>query len=107
MRQSQPVVQRDTSDSRQTQTKEGGGRAPVVTRPPLCGSLVPVPSPPHHPGPITHIHIQKLQQPSVALGTHVEAAEAVKAVHIASRFPPLPAGLPKTNHRLSERNITD
>lgn len=74
MRQSQPVVLRDTSESRQPQIKEEGGRAPIVTRPPLHGYLVAP------PGPITHIHIQKLQLQSTTLGIDLKAAKPEKAV---------------------------
>ena len=70
MRQSEEVALRDTSVGRQPQIKEKGVQAPIVTRPPLHGYIV-APS-----GPITHIHIQKLQQQSATLGINAKAAKA-------------------------------
>lgn len=55
MRQSEQVVLRDTSGGRQAQIKEKDDWAPIVTRPPLHRYIVAP------PGPITHIHIQKVQ----------------------------------------------
>ncbi len=69
MRQSEQVVLRDTSGGRQAQIKEKDDWAPIVTRPPLHGYIVAP------PGPITHIHIQKVQQQCATPGTDAKAAK--------------------------------
>lgn len=55
--------------SRQAQIKEEEDGAPIVTHPPLHGYTVAP------PGPMTCIHIQKVQQQFAALGTDPEAAK--------------------------------
>lgn len=69
MRQSEQVVLRDTSGGRQAQIKGKEEWAPIVTRPPLHGYIV-VP-----PGPISHIHIQKVQPQCATPGTDAKAAK--------------------------------
>lgn len=69
MRQSEQVVLRDTSGNRQAQIKEEDDWAPIVIRPPLHGYIVAP------PGPITHIHIQKVQQHRATPGTDAKAAK--------------------------------
>lgn len=56
MRLSEQVVLRDTSGIRQAQIKKKEDMVPTVTNLPLHGCIVAL------PGPITDIHIQKVQQ---------------------------------------------
>lgn len=69
MRQSEQVVLRDTSGGRQPQIKEKEDWAPIVTLSPFLGYIVAP------PGPITHIHIQKLQQYFATSGIDTKAAK--------------------------------
>lgn len=66
MKQSEQVVLRDTSGSRQTHMKGKEARAPTVAHTPLHGYIVAP------PGPVSHIHIQKVQQHRANLGTDAE-----------------------------------
>lgn len=85
MRQSEQVVLRDTSGGRQAQIKEKEDWAPVVTRPLLRGYIVAP------PGPITHIHIQKVQQQCATLETDAKAAKPKSSPGCCWLCFPLPA----------------
>lgn len=85
MRQSEQVVLRDTSGGRQARIKEKEGWAPIVTRPPLHGYIVAP------PGPITHIHIQKVQQQCATPGTDAKAAKLKSCPEYCWLCFPLPA----------------
>lgn len=82
MRQSEQVALRDTSGGRQAQIKERDDWASIVNRPPLLGYIVAP------PGPITHIHIQKVQQQCATPGTDAKAAKPRKLSRILLALPP-------------------